>query len=112
MTGDKLPEVAVMGIYGDGSNWESGVLLGGPKRVLRGHLGILEGLGDTFATSGGWTLGFCGARGMTGVVVPAPLGLNWAAGLDGSYRQEEKRWRRHQAPPPKARTPALIGCGW
>ena len=66
-------------------------LLEGPAWMLREHSGILEVLGDTYGTYGGSGYqGFCGARGMVGVVVQAPMGLNRAAGHDGSDRQKEK----------------------
>ena len=66
-------------------------LLGGPEWMLKEHLGILEGLGDTYGTYvGGGYQGFRGARSMMGVVVRAAMGLNRAAGHDGSDRQKEK----------------------
>ena len=57
---------------------------------------------------GGRYQGFCGSRGMMGVVVQAPMGLNWAAGHDGSDRQKEKVALR-QGTAPEALIPGLIG---
>ena len=52
--------------------------------------------------------GFCGARDMMGVVVRAPMGLNWAEGHDGSYRRKEEMALR-LGTAPEALIPGLIG---
>ena len=57
---------------------------------------------------GGRYQGFCGSRGMMGVVVQAPMGLNRAAGHDGSDRQKEKMALR-MGTVPEALIPGLIG---
>ena len=78
--------------------------------MLREHLGILQGLGDIYGTywEGRIPEGFCGARGMMGVVVRAAMGLNWAAGHDGSDRQNEEMALR-LGTVPEALIPGLIG---